>query len=204
MRHVIRYTSSVYYIGYSSGRRGAFANKQDQENMKKLILLALPLAIASLIACGSGQSGSASTDSTASDSTATAGVVTTDSIVPYRLAENYFATSDNLPSTLTTAEELGKYLGMATSMEHTPTTIDWSREFVIPIALPPTGTETEIIPVSLIRNSSGGLTLTYRLREGFSLHGAKMRPFVALIVSRDYLAPVTLQQEEGVIVACEG
>ena len=204
MRHVIRYTSSVYYIGYSSGRRGAFANKQDQENMKKLILLALPLAIASLIACGSGQSGSTSTDSTASDSTATAGVVTTDSIVPYRLAENYFATSDSLPSTLTTAEEQEKHLGMATSMGHTPTTIDWSREFVIPIALPPTGTETEIIPVSLIRNSSGGLTLTYRLREGFSLHGAKMRPFVALIVSRDYLAPVTLQQEEGVIVACEG
>ena len=199
MRHVIRYTSSVYYIGYSSGRRGAFANKQDQEKMKKFILLALPLAIASLIACGSGQSGSTSTDSTA-----TAGVVTTDSIVPYRLAENYFAASDSLPSTLTTAEEQGKYLGMATSMGHIPTTIDWSREFVIPIALPPAGTETEIIPVSLVRNSSGGLTLTYRLREGFSLHGAKMRPFVALIVSRDYLAPVTLQQEEGVIVACEG
>ena len=172
--------------------------------MKKFILLALPLAIASLIACGSGQSGSTSTDSTATDSTATAGVVTTDSIVPYRLAENYFATSDSLPTVITSAKEQEKHLGMVTAMGHTPTTIDWSREFVIPIALPPTGTETEIIPVSLIRNSSGGLTLTYRLREGFSLQGAKMRPFVALIVSRDYLAPVTLQQEEGIIVACEG
>ena len=170
--------------------------------MKKLILL--PLLCAALVACGSGQSGSASTDSTATDSTATAGVVTTDSIIPYRLVENYFATSDSLPTVITSAKEQEKYLGMATSMEHTPTTIDWSREFVIPIALPPTGTETEIIPVSLIRNSSGGLTLTYRLREGFSLQGAKMRPFVALIVSRDYLAPVTLQQEEGVIIACEG
>ena len=170
--------------------------------MKKLILL--PLLCTALIACGSGQSGSASTDSTATDSTATAGVVTTDSIVPYRLAENYFATSDSLPTVITSAKEQEKYLGMATSMGNTPTTIDWSREFVIPIVLPPTGTETEIIPVSLIRNSSGGLTLTYRLREGFSLHGAKMRPFVALIVSRDYLAPVTLQQEEGVIIACEG
>ena len=93
---------------------------------------------------------------------------------------------------------------MAATMGQLPTEIDWSREFVIPIALPPAGTETEIIPVSLIRNTSGGLTLTYRLREGFSLQGAKMRPFVALIVSRDYLAPVTLQQEEGVIIACEG
>ena len=170
--------------------------------MKKLILL--PLLCAALVACGSGQSGSTSTDSTASDSTATMGVVTTDSIVPYRLAENYFAASDSLPSTLTTAEEQGKYLGMAATMGQLPTEIDWSREFVIPIALPPAGTETEIIPVSLVRNTSGGLTLTYRLREGFSLHGAKMRPFVALIVSRDYLAPVTLQQEEGVITACEG
>ena len=103
--------------------------------MKKLILL--PLLCAALVACGSGQSESTRADSTASDSTVTAGVVTTDSIVPYRLAENYFATSDSLPSTFTTAEEQGKYLGMATSVGHTPTTIDWSREFVIPIALPP-------------------------------------------------------------------
>ena len=167
--------------------------------MKKFILLALPLAIASLIACGSGQSGSASTDSTA-----TAGVITTDSIVPYRLAENYFATSDSLPSTLTTAEELGKYLGMATSMEHTPTTIDWSREFVIPIVLPSTDSSMEIIPVSLVRNTSGGLTLSYRLKHGISHHGSEMRPFVAIIVSRDYLAPVTLQQEEGIMIECEG
>ena len=167
--------------------------------MKKFILLALPLAIASLIACGSGQSGS-----TSADSTATAGVVTTDSIVPYRLAENYFATSDNLPSTLTTAEELGKYLGMATSMEHTPTTIDWSREFVIPIVLPSTDSSMEIIPVSLVRNTSGGLTLSYRLKHGISHHGSEMRPFVAIIVSRDYLAPVTLQQEEGIMIECEG
>ena len=171
--------------------------------MKKLILLALPLAIASLIACGSGQSGSTSTDSTASDSTATMGVVTTDSIVPYRLAENYFAASDSLPTVITSAKEQEKYLGMATSMGNTPTTIDWSREFVIPIVLPSTDSSMEIIPVSL-RNTSGGLTLTYRLKQGFSLHGAKMRPFVALIVSRDYLAPVTLQQEEGVIIECEG
>ena len=199
MRHVIRYTSSVYDITYSSGRRGAFANKQDQENMKKFILLALPLAIASLIACGSGQSGSTSTDSTA-----TAGVVTTDSIVPYRLAENYFATSDSLPTVITSAKEQEKHLGMVTAMGHTPTTIDWSREFVIPIVLPSTDSSMEIIPVSLVRNTSGGLTLSYRLKHGISHHGSEMRPFVAIIVSRDYLAPVTLQQEEGIMIECEG
>ena len=152
--------------------------------MKKLILLALPLAITSLIACGSGQSGSASTDSTATDSTATAGVVTTDSIVPYRLAENY--------------------LGMAATMGQLPTEIDWSREFVIPIVLPSTDSSMEIIPVSLVRNTSGGLTLSYRLKQGISHHGSEMRPFVAIIVSRDYLAPVTLQQEEGIMIECEG
>ena len=167
--------------------------------MKKPILLALPLAIASLIACGSGQSGSASTDSTA-----TAGVVTTDSIVPYRLAENYFATSDSLPTVITSAKEQEKYLGMATSMGNTPTTIDWSREFVIPIVLPSTDSSMEIIPVSLVRNTSGGLTLSYRLKHGVGHHDNKMRPFVALIVSRDYLAPVTLQQEEGIMIECEG
>ena len=167
--------------------------------MKKLILLALPLAIASLIACGSGQSGSPSTDSAA-----TAGVVTTDSIVPYRLAENYFATSDSLPTVITSAKEQEKYLGMATAMGHTPKTIDWSREFVIPIVLPSTDSSMEIIPVSLVRNTSGGLTLSYRLKHGISHHGSEMRPFVAIIVSRDYLAPVTLQQEEGIMIECEG
>lgn len=172
--------------------------------MKKLILLALPLAIASLIACGSGQSGNASTDSTVTDSTATVGVVTTDSIVPYRLAENYFATSDSLPTVITSAKEQEKYLGMAAAMGQLPTEIDWSREFVIPIVLPSIDSSMEIIPVSLVRNSSGGLTLSYRLKQGVSLHGSKMRPFVALIVSRDYLAPVTLQQEEGIIIECEG
>ena len=172
--------------------------------MKKIILLALPLVIASLIACGSGQSGSASTDSTATDSTATVGVVTTDSIVPYRLAENYFATSDSLPTVITSAKEQEKYLGMAAAMGHTPTTIDWSREFVIPIVLPSTDSSMEIIPISLVRNFSGGLTLSYRLKQGVGHHGDKMRPFVALIVSRDYLAPVTLQQEEGIMIECEG
>lgn len=167
--------------------------------MKKLILLALPLAIASLIACGSGQSGS-----TSADSTATAGVVTTDSIVPYHLAENYFATSDSLPTVITSAKEQEKYLGMATSMGNTPTTIDWSREFVIPIVLPSTDSSMEIIPVSLVRNTSGGLTLSYRLKQGISHHGSEMRPFVAIIVSREYLAPVTLQQEEGIMIECEG
>ena len=167
--------------------------------MKKFILLALPLAIASLIACGSGQSGSTSTDSTA-----TAGVVTTDSIVPYRLAENYFATSDSLPTVITSAKEQEKHLGMVTAMGHTPTTIDWSREFVIPIVLPSTDSSMEIIPVSLVRNTSGGLTLSYRLKHGISHHGSEMRPFVAIIVSRDYLAPVTLQQEEGIMIECKG
>ena len=170
--------------------------------MKKLILL--PLLCAALVACGSGQSGSTSTDSTASDSTATAGVVTTDSIVPYRLAENYFAASDSLPTVITSAKEQEKYLGMAATMGQLPTEIDWSREFVIPIALPSTDSSMEIIPVSLVRNTSGGLTLSYRLKQGISHHDNKMCPFVALIVSRDYLAPVTLQQEEGIMIECEG
>ena len=93
---------------------------------------------------------------------------------------------------------------MAATMGQLPTEIDWSREFVIPIALPSTDSSMEIIPVSLVRNTSGGLTLSYRLKQGISHHDNKMCPFVALIVSRDYLAPVTLQQEEGIMIECEG
>ena len=108
--------------------------------------------------------------------------------VPFRLAEHYFAAADSLPATLLSAEEQEQYMGRTTTMSARPTPIDWSRQFVIPA----TGVSTEVVPLSLQQRTPGELVLSYRVVRGADLKGAQMRPFAAVIVSRDYLAPVRL------------
>ena len=81
---------------------------------------------------------------------------------------------------------------MATTMGQHPTKIDWTKEFVIPVVLPSTAISTEIIPVSLVRDVAGELTFTYQIKKGEDLKTAEIRPFIAIIVSRDVLGPVHL------------
>ena len=83
-------------------------------------------------------------------------------------------------------------MGRPATMSARPTTIDCSREFDIPIFLPTTGVSTEIVPLSLQQRTPGELVLSYRVVRGADLKGAQMRPFAAVIVSRDYLGPVRL------------
>lgn len=45
--------------------------------------------------------------------------------------------------------ELEQYLGMATTMSSWPTEIDWTSEFIIPIAKPETYRDASIDPVAL-------------------------------------------------------
>ena len=82
-------------------------------------------------------------DKVSVDSISTIESPLTDSI-PYRVAEGYFASSDSLPTTITSEEGLSRYIGMATTMTQVPTSIDWSREFVIPVVLPSTRISTEV------------------------------------------------------------
>lgn len=140
-----------------------------------------------LAACGGGQSSATSQDSTHEQ----AEIAVSADTIPYRVAERYFAASDTMPNAITTEEEAQKYLGMATTMSDGPTSIDWTKEFIIPVVLPETSVSTEIIPVSLERNADAGLTFTYRVVKGEDMKTSTMRPFAAVIVSREYLAPVT-------------
>ena len=155
------------------------------------ILLGLALSLSALTACGGGQSEQSAQDSTAQPSTS---VVANPDSLPYRLAENYFAAEDSLPATLTSEEELNRHLGMATTMADKPTEVDWQREFVIPIVLPATTISTEILPVRLKKDAEGNLVLTYKVQRGEDLKTAEIRPFTAIIVSRDFLAPVRLEE----------
>lgn len=155
-------------------------------NKKHLSLVVFAITLSGLVAC-SGQQKTQQTDSTT-----TSEVIPTETTIPYRIAEAYFATSDTLPSVITTQEEQEKYLGMATTMGQHPTKIDWTKEFVIPVVLPSTAISTEIIPVSLVRDVAGELTFTYQIKKGEDLKTAEIRPFIAIIVSRDVLGPVHL------------
>lgn len=150
------------------------------------------LSLTALAACGDSNENRSTQDSTqlAVDTAQLADTI------PYRLAERYFAAADTLPSAITTAEELNHYLGMATTMDARPTEIDFAKEFVIPVALPETDRETEILPVALRKDEGGSLVFTYRVRQGSEARSFTIRPFVAVIVSRDYLAPVQLVQEK--------
>lgn len=140
--------------------------------------------------CTGSQSDKASVDSiSASESPLT------DSI-PYRVAEGYFASSDSLPTAITSEEGLSRYIGMATTMTQVPTSIDWSREFVIPVVLPSTRISTEVAPCSLHKDREGHLVLVYKVLEGKDLETSEMRPFLAVIVGREHLVPVRLVEEK--------
>ena len=155
------------------------------------ILLGLALSLSALTACSSGQSEQSAQDSTTQPS---ASVVANPDSLPYHIAKNYFAAEDSLPATLTSEEELNRHLGMATTMADKPTEIDWQREFVIPVVLPATTISTEILPVRLKKDSEGNLVLTYKVQRGEDMKTAEIRPFTAIIVSRDFLAPVRLAE----------
>ena len=155
------------------------------------ILLGLALSLSALTACSSGQSEQSAQDSTTQSS---ASVVANPDSLPYHIAKNYFAAEDSLPATLTSEEELNRHLGMATTMADKPTEIDWQREFVIPIVLPATTISTEVLPVRLKKDAEGNLVLTYKVQRGEDMKTAEIRPFTAIIVSRDFLAPVRLEE----------
>ena len=132
------------------------------------ILLGLALSLSALTACGGGRSEQSAQDSTAQPTTS---VVANPDSLPYRIAENYFAAEDSLPATLTSEEE-----------------------FVIPIVLPATTISTEVLPVRLKKDAEGNLVLTYKVQRGEDMKTAEIRPFTAVIVSRDFLAPVRLEE----------
>jgi len=155
------------------------------------ILLGLALSLSALTACSSGQSEQSAQDSTTQPS---ASIVANPDSLPYHIAKNYFAAEDSLPATLTSEEELNRHLGMATTMADKPTEIDWQREFVIPVVLPATTISTEILPVRLKKDAEGNLVLTYKVQRGEDMKTAEIRPFTAIIVSRDFLAPVRLEE----------
>lgn len=118
--------------------------------------------------------------------------------VSYKVANRYFVKNNvdgAVPAKITTQQDFDKYFGAAAVMgkDGLPTTIDYSKEFVVAIALPETNKNTEIVP-SKIRSNSGALNVYYHVKEG-TPGSYSIRPFQLLIVSKKYDGNVQLVKE---------
>ena len=112
--------------------------------------------------------------------------------VPYTLARNYFRRNDSiedvLPLKITSEEELLRFFGYAAVMGRNgePTRIDFEKSFVIPIMLPQTDRETEIVIDGLYHKRPESLTLAFKAVQGEEPLGYTMLPFELLIVDGIY------------------
>ena len=120
-----------------------------------------------------------------------------DKTIPYEVAERYFIRNDVNglpPTTITSAKEYDKYFGMATVMgtNGNPTEIDFSKNFVICIALVPTDIDTNLSVISLTNTNFDQLDLRYEIKRGEKMSYTS-QPLVLLIVDKKYEKPVILE-----------
>lgn len=111
--------------------------------------------------------------------------------VPYTLARNYYRRNDIedvLPLKITSQEQLDQFFGMAAVMGRggEPTKIDFDKSFAIPILLPETDLETEIIIDGLYHSRPDALTLSYSVVQGEEHRSYTIAPFSLLIVDGIY------------------
>lgn len=120
-----------------------------------------------------------------------------DKTIPYEVAERYFIRNDVNglpPTTIVSAEEFENYFGMAAVMgtNGNPTEIDFSKNFVICIALDPTETATDLSVISLTNTNSDHLDLRYEIKRGEKM-SYTYQPLMLLIVDKKYEKPVILE-----------
>lgn len=119
--------------------------------------------------------------------------------VPYTVADHYFVRNDvagEVPSKITDGAEFEKYFNMAAVMGENglPTAIDFESQYVISVAKPETCKDTEIIPVSLVREKGGKVVFTYKVQSGEG-RSYSIVPCCILVVDRKFDGDVVLKQE---------
>lgn len=109
--------------------------------------------------------------------------------VAFEIAKNYFFKNDQqIPASpkITTEEEFNKLFGMATVMgeDGKPTSIDFTKQFVLAIVLPVTDTATEINPVK-VEAKSDKLFYTYEVKSG-EKQTYSIQPVSIIILDKQY------------------
>lgn len=118
--------------------------------------------------------------------------------VPYTVAQRYFVKNDvaQLPNgAITTEQEFYSLFGQATAMgtDGRPTQINFQRQFVIAVTVPPTDTDTDIEPVAL-HQYANSLVLTYSVSRG-EQRSYTIQPLLLLVVDKKYEGTVELRQQ---------
>lgn len=117
--------------------------------------------------------------------------------VPYTVAQRYFLKNDvtSLPNgAITSASEFERLFGMATVMgkDGQPTTVDFTRQFVIAVSVPETNRATDIKPLTL-QQENGSLVLSYTVERG-EQRSFSIQPLLLLVVDKKYEATVELRE----------
>ena len=119
--------------------------------------------------------------------------------ISYHEARNYFLNLGQevaVGQKITNEQDFNRYFGMAAYMgkDGEPTGVDFDNEFVLPIVLPETDCETEIIDVALSGNASV-INLDYKIKVG-AKRDFFTRPIKLLVVDKAYrYAQVQLNKE---------
>ena len=109
--------------------------------------------------------------------------------VAFEVAKNYFFKNDQqIPASpkITTEEEFNKLFGMATVMgkDGKPTSIDFTKQFVLAIVLPVTDMATEINPVK-VEAKSDSLFYKYEVKTG-EKQTYSIQPVSIIILDKQY------------------
>lgn len=112
--------------------------------------------------------------------------------VPYVEAHNYFVRNDVTdfsPRKITSQEELEKFFGYAAVMSSDgsglPTSIDFSKQYVLAVLLPQTNKDTDIKVKSLSRNGDK-VVLAYKVLAKGKPRTYTTTPFTLLVVDKKY------------------
>jgi len=143
--------------------------------MKNSIVLILTLLAA--VAC----TGNQSAQTTEPESS--------DSVVAFEVAHNYFFKNDQqIPADpkITTEEQFAQLFGMATFMgeQGRPTQIDFSKQFVLAVVLPVTDLATEITPNELVEKNDS-LSYTYTVATG-ERQSFSTQPVSLIVLDKKY------------------
>lgn len=126
--------------------------------------------------------------------------VLTETDIPYTIAEGYFQKNNiKLLSTspIVTEEEFNSLFGMATTMgvNGRPTTIDFSKEYVIAVSKPETNYSTTLTPVSLKKDEKGNIVFTYKTIKG-KKQSYSILPCLLIIIDQNQKGKLLLKEEK--------
>jgi hypothetical protein len=120
--------------------------------------------------------------------------------IPFRIAERYFVNNNvkSLPSPkITSKEAFFNTFGCAAVMGKNgmPTSIDFSKEYVIAVVKSETDRTTTLNPISL-KGNKRNVVFTYRLNVG-GKQTYTIRPCLLIIVDKKYAGNVRIREVKG-------